>query len=123
MVLPTPPSYLTPPVPVSHAEVRAVVDENYGPVAEWTVLGGESDLNVRVTLPVGPALLKVSRADDAAFADFQTALLAHLMRCDPPLPVPALVPTLAGANAVHTDRGFTQPVHMRVTSFLRGMPR
>jgi hydroxylysine kinase len=112
--------FVTPPVARSVDELRALVADLYGPIESWVVLPGESDLNIRVGLAVGVGMLKISAADGTGFAEFQTRLTTHLADYQPKLPVPKIIPTIAGAPEFITDRGFTSNVHARMTTFLPG---
>src|SRR5262245_59605374 len=76
--------------------LRDVVTDHYGPFCDWRALGGEDDLNVRVTRSEDDVFLKVSWTDDPAFVNFQTELTDILSRHAPALPVPSVVPARNG---------------------------
>ena len=96
-----------------------VVDE-YGPFVGWEALGGEDDLNIRVTRAHGDVFLKVSWVDDFGFADFQTELTDYLSRQSPELPVPAIIPAISGARSIVSEQLTERPIHLRMTTFLEG---
>lgn len=87
-------------------------------------LPGERDQNCRVTTDDGRRfVLKVSGIlEDPALVDFQVKALQHIATTDPDLPVPKLIPSLAG-NVVEelvVDR--TQRHAVRLLTYLDGRP-
>lgn len=95
----------------------------YGLLGTFKRLSGERDLNLRLRGDKGrDYLLKVtSPTEDPALIDFQIAALTHLVRRDPDLPIPRMVPTRSGALTVqvvhHGD------VHiLRLLSYVPGTP-
>jgi hypothetical protein len=50
-------SFTTPPPSDLEGGLRGLVADEYGPVLDWTPLGGEDDLNVRVGLSVATAFV------------------------------------------------------------------
>lgn len=115
-------TFITPPVVTEKDRLQSQVSDLYGPIGGWDVLPGESDLNVRVGLEHGPAMLKISSLDETGFAQYQTRLISFLADFDQNLPVPSIIATLSGANEFTTDEGFAGMVHGRMTSFLPGAP-
>jgi 4-aminobutyrate aminotransferase-like enzyme len=115
-------SFAIPPAAALLAEgLRDVVTHHYGHFRGWSALGGEDDLNVKVTRDRDDLFLKVSWADDPAFAQFQTELIDSLAHHTPALPVPIIVAARNGARAVITEQLADRPVHLRMTTFLPGM--
>lgn len=113
--------FAEPPSAELEDEFRELVATQYGPVKGWQILGGEEDFNARVERERGPALLKVSWADQYGFADFQTELIDYLSVQVPSLPVPAVIPTLHGARSLVSDRIDHRPLYIRMTTFLPGV--
>ena len=77
--------------------LRARLADGWGMTGQLTAVHGERDLNFRVDTPTGRYLLKVHNpADGEAALDLQTAALSHIRAVAPDLPVPDVVPTVAG---------------------------
>jgi hydroxylysine kinase len=90
---------LASPVPqVSEAEAEAIFQGAYGRLGEAVLLAGERDRNFRLRQPDGRAfMLKITNPVEApSVTEFQTGALRHVAAADPGLPVPRVVPTVAG---------------------------
>ncbi|MCB1600912.1 MAG: phosphotransferase [Xanthomonadales bacterium] len=97
----------------SSAEVLERLRSDYGLVAALSPLVSERDQNFRVDVGDRRLVLKISNlAEDRAFLELQTAVLAHLEVTDPALGVPRVLPARngsalmqwPGANGMHWVR-------------------
>lgn len=105
------------------ARIDDVLRDFYGLSGGLTRLDSERDQNVLVTSERGRFVMKISNAAETAEAlDFQAAMLDHMMRADPTLPLPALVRTLTGHLSVTMNGPGGSVHHVRLLSFLDGGP-
>ena len=122
------------------SEIRAseIALELYGVTAVATRLASEHDDTFRLALPDGTfRFLRASAPDTvtagagrggseqagpgAAGTSFLTAILLHLARTAPGLPVQRVIPSLSGAAEVMVkDAGWAGPRLVRMTTFLPG---
>ena len=109
-------------VRVSQAQAEEIARECYGFTGRAERLPAEYDDTFRLVTPDGTSrLLKVgAAAPDAAEASFQTAVLLHLERTAPELPVQRVVSTLDGRPELVLG-GPRQRV-VRMTTYLDGRP-
>ncbi len=101
-------------------ELAVIAREHYGIDGIVSLLASERDQNARVFGAQGAFVLKVANAaEDVGVLDLQLALLQHLERTAPDLPVPRVVPTSGGAPfaLVTSAQGMH---HVRVVSHLPG---
>jgi hydroxylysine kinase len=105
-------------------EACALTERLYGVDGEARRLDTEKDDTFQLLEPGGGRLiLKVSNpAESRAEIEFQVALLDHLGRRDPTLPVPAVVPDRDGGQVVAIVDGAGQKRLIRVLTFVEGMP-
>ncbi len=104
------------PPDLSDAEVSALLAQHYGLSGEVKRLTSERDLNLRLDDGARRYVVKfANRAEPRAVTDFQTAALLHLEGKG--LPVPQVIRTTTGANAVETPHGL-----LRVLTYLDGQP-
>ena len=90
---------MTPVVPrVSPDQAEAIALEHYGVTGAVERLAAEHDDTFRLVTAGGPTrLLKIARRDaDVSPVSFQTAVLLHLARAAPALPVQRVIAALAG---------------------------
>src|SRR5665213_3528067 len=91
-----------PKISLDHA--GGILAEHYpallGPQTTVTDLPSERDRNVLVHASGEPiAVLKISSAaEDPAIVAMENAAMSHVARTDPSLPVPRLIPTVAGSD-------------------------
>ena len=94
----------------------------YGLEGRFTKLPTERDLNFRIENPSGKnAVFKIANLHEPAdVIDGEIKALAHISVTDPELPVPRLIPTLAGepTSMIEDGNGKTHIVH--VFSWLEG---
>ncbi|WP_395405472.1 phosphotransferase (plasmid) [Arthrobacter sp. UC242_113] len=85
-------------------------------------LAGERDDNFKMVTTTGTYFLKVAHsAEDAEITSFQTDVLRHLELHAPDLPVPRVIPTLAGLpEFTITDSGTLR--RGRLSTFMPGEP-
>lgn len=106
------------------AEIKALASKYYGLDGQLTPLAGERDQNF--LLDTGGSdrfVLKIgSDSDGIAIADYQTALLSHLEKSAPHLPLPRNVPDRHGAlyNLHNFENG--QSGAVRLVTYLEGQP-
>jgi Ser/Thr protein kinase RdoA (MazF antagonist) len=95
--------------------------------AHWAVAGapqrlrGERSANTRISHPDGRAwtLQVQSASEHPEVIDLQTRAMQHLERSAPDVPVPRVVPTVAGA--VHAEVDLAGQIHLaRLVTFLPG---
>ncbi|BES85075.1 homoserine kinase [Pectobacterium araliae] len=109
---------------VSCQQALAIAQQEYGLFGQMTLLQGERDMNFCLTVtPDERYMLKViNTAEPADVSDFQTALLLHLARQAPELPVPRIRLTKNGrAETVVEIDGVV--LRVRLVSYLVGMPQ
>ena len=113
--------------PVSPDQAAEIAFEHYGLVGTTERLASEHDDTFRLAGADGAArLLKISGAPDppgvatGGAPGFQTALLLHLARVAPDLPVQRVIETLDGQPELTLSVGAGQSRLVRVTSWLDG---
>ena len=104
-------------------DAERLVRDRYGIDGRAHALSSERDQNFRIETAAGHCvLLKVSDPAEARqVTNLQTAILQHLERTDPGLPVPRILPALDGAAEIELDCNGTRRV-ARLLSFLDGTP-
>jgi Ser/Thr protein kinase RdoA (MazF antagonist) len=109
-------------VRVSHVQAEEIARECYGIAGKAERLPAEYDDTFRLVTPDGTSrLLKVgAAAPDTAEVSFQTAVLLHLERTAPELPVQRVVSTLDGRPELVLDG--PRPRLARMTTYLEGRP-
>lgn len=87
-------------------------------------LSGERDQNYRVTDQKGTAyVFKVSHPfEEVRITESQTRVLRHVARVAPGLPVQRVVPTVMGNDFASAERGQSDPVRVRLLTYLQGTP-
>lgn len=108
---------------LSPQDAERLVLAQYGIEGRAEALSSERDQNFRIEDPDGQrVLLKVSDpAEKRQVTNLQTAILQHLERADPGLPVPRILPAQDGAAEIELERDGTRRV-ARLLSFLDGAP-
>jgi 4-aminobutyrate aminotransferase-like enzyme len=101
---------------------RRVVASRYGIEGVYKQLASERDLSWRVGGTDGhDVVVKISNVSEPeGVVDMQVKALTHISERDPALPVPRVVPSLAGAayEWIEDERGFRHMI--RVLTFLSG---
>jgi len=107
---------------VSQAQAARIARECYGVTGTAQRLAAEHDDTYRLTLADGSSrLLRVSPVDPVeADVSFHTALLQHLARTAPELPVQRVIPALDGAQEVTLETPDAPPRIVRMTTYLEG---
>ncbi|KFX07599.1 phosphotransferase [Pectobacterium betavasculorum] len=109
---------------VSCQQALAIARQEYGLSGQMSLLQGERDVNFCLTVTSDERyMLKViNAAEPADVSDFQTALLLHLARHAPELPVPRIRLTKAGQpeTGVEIDGVL---LRVRLVSYLAGTPQ
>ncbi len=110
------------PPNLSAPEAVAFLAEHYGVNADVREVACERDQNFYVRTDQGVEyVLKISNpGEPALITDFQTAGLAWIEKHDPALPVPKLVPTLAGDVQSRLQLNDGRECRVRVLTWLRG---
>jgi hydroxylysine kinase len=108
--------------PISPAQAAEIALRDYGIAGTAERLASEHDDTFRLAGADGVArLLKISAPPPAlAFPGFQTAVLLHLARVAPELPVQRVVATLDGRPEITLDGLGGDPRLVRLTSWLDG---
>lgn len=108
---------------ISETDADGVLKARYGIAGTFRRLDTEKDDTFLVTAPDARYIAKFSNPDeDPREIDLQSALLDHVARTDPGLPVPRVVRTGDGAAFfVHRD-GHGQARLVRVLTYLDGTP-
>ncbi len=123
------PAASVPALAVAHrampaAEAEQLIRDRYGLDTTATRLATEKDDTFRLTGADGRRwILKAAHpAEPTGEIDFQTALLAHVARADPAVPVPRVLPDQQGQRwAVVTD-GAGQRRVVRLMTYCAGAP-
>ncbi|MGB6576054.1 MAG: phosphotransferase, partial [Trebonia sp.] len=113
------------PPRVSHDQAEEIAAAHYGISVVAERLAAEHDDTFRLVTAGGPTrLLKIAQIPPGTLADagasplaasFQTAVLLHLARAAPALPVQRVISTLDGRPELHLDGHV-----VRMTSYLEG---
>ncbi len=105
-------------------EARALAERLYGVVVEARRLDTEKDDTFQLSERGGRRLImKVSNPAEArSEIEFQVALLEHLGRRDPELPVPAVIPDLDGRPFTSITDAAGQQRLVRLLTFVDGVP-
>lgn len=107
----------TPP-DLSDAEALALVQAHFGVTGRLTRLTSERDLNFRLATADADYVLKLANpAEPAALTAFQTEALLYIAAHAPDLPVPRVMPTVAGDTSVALRQG-----RLRLLTYLQGTP-
>jgi Ser/Thr protein kinase RdoA (MazF antagonist) len=108
---------------LSPEDAERLARARYGIEGRADALSSERDQNFRIETAAGQrVLLKVSDPAEARqVTNLQTAILQHLERTDPGLPVPRILPARDGAVEIELDCNGTPRV-ARLLSFLEGAP-
>lgn len=114
----------TAPCPVGGRVAAQLLDEHYGLVGELSELTGERDENFRLRVRDGNELiLKVfGLSQPRGEAELLAAVLEHLSRHAPDLPVPRLIPSRDGLDTLRFVDSKGHERHAVVYSFLAGKP-
>ncbi|EHD21240.1 MULTISPECIES: phosphotransferase [Brenneria] len=109
---------------VSCQQALAIAQQEYGLTGQMMLLQGERDVNFCLTVtPDERYMLKViNAAEPADVSDFQTALLLHLARQAPELPVPRIRMTKEGQAEIGVEV-YGERLRVRLVSYLAGMPQ
>ena len=95
------------PPPVSDAEAVRIIRRHWGISAHVEPLVSERDHNFRVQAEgFRESVLKIAHpAEPRSVTNFQTAALRHIALVDPTLAVPAVIPSLGGAEELDLEVG------------------
>jgi hydroxylysine kinase len=106
------------------AEAGALVEARFGVRGDLVRFETEKDDSFLVSPPAGPRfVLKVANpAEDAGELDLQTALLLHLERTAPSLPVPRVVRACDGQAIFAIEDEAGQRRQVRALGYLEGTP-
>ena len=106
----------------SDDDVWRIVTELFGIDGDFSALSSERDQNVRIIANDGAQfVLKIAHADEAVgVIDFQTKALQHLAAVAPTLPVPRVVPTVAGEPYTTVTHADGKRHLVRVVTYLAG---
>ncbi|MCB2134344.1 MAG: phosphotransferase [Rhodobacteraceae bacterium] len=110
--------------PVAPADAAAFLAARYGIAGRLRRMATEKDDTFHVDAgPTGQFVLKIANAaEDAAEIDLQVAALAHVALSDPSLPVPRVVPDVAGAPTCLYEGGRDGRRIARLMTYLEGTP-
>jgi 4-aminobutyrate aminotransferase-like enzyme len=102
--------------------IRRVIASRYGIEGTYKQLASERDLSWRIESTDGrDVVVKISNANEPeGVADMQVKALAHITERDPALPVPRVVPSLAGAPYEWIEDEHGSRHMIRVLTFLSG---
>jgi 4-aminobutyrate aminotransferase-like enzyme/Ser/Thr protein kinase RdoA (MazF antagonist) len=105
------------------AAARQSLIDRFGLEGELEPLDSERDQNFRVTSPHGRFVFKIVNAAEPADAlAFQAALLRHVERHAPALPLPRVVPALDGRDLADATGPAGERHALRVVTYLSGTP-
>ena len=110
------------PPPVSDAEAVRIIRRHWGISAHVEPLVSERDHNFRVQAEgFRESVLKIAHpAEPRSVTNFQTAALRHIALVDPTLAVPAVIPSLGGAEELDLEVGDGPRRVVRLLTFLPG---
>jgi len=123
---PSPPNSLltTRPPVFSAEEAQSLALQNYSLDVSAKPLDSERDQNFHLLAENGAQyVLKISNANEhPSVIDFQTRAFEHIAQCDPNLPVPRTIASVAGSDdcRVTDSNGIAHVV--RILSWLEGVP-
>lgn len=103
-------------------DAKTLLSDRFGLAGALVPLDSERDQNFRVSAASGVFTLKIHNAHEPASAvAFQTALLRHVERYAPDLPLPRIVPTIDGADTATIDGPAGERHLVRLVTFLPGV--
>ncbi|MBC2886165.1 aminotransferase class III-fold pyridoxal phosphate-dependent enzyme [Ochrobactrum sp. CM-21-5] len=105
-------------------EAAALAERYFGVKASALPLDSERDRNFRLKSGKnGDWILKIVNASEPKVeSEFQTALLQHLAKAGPAIPVPRLKASVSGSILASADDAAGMPHALRVASWLPGTP-
>ena len=108
----------------SYERALKLLLENYGIVGKITRFETEKDETFRVACDNDNCFVfKIANPDECfAELDFQNAILNHIKKRDPMIPVPRIVSTKEGDDLVKTTDIDGQSRYIRVYTFIQGQP-
>jgi hydroxylysine kinase len=109
---------------VGASDIARWCKTHFGLSGQVQLLAGEIDLNARLTLADGRAIVaKLSHAgEDPAVLDLQATALRRIAEKAPALPVPRLLPALGGRDAALVETPSGEKRLLRCLSWLDGVP-
>ncbi len=112
------------PRPAFAADIaRTLLRRHFGRDGTLTPLDSERDQNFQVASDGGGFVLKIVNAAEPTTAmAFQTALLRHVERVEPRLPLPRVVPLLDGRDVGEVEGPTGERHALRLVTFLPGTP-
>jgi hydroxylysine kinase len=112
------------PPPVSDGDAEALLNELWGIDGRASSLTSERDQNFRIDARDGRRfVLKLTHpSEDRAVTNFQTEALRHIQQVAPQLPVPRVLPTLAGELEHERPVNQSAPRLIRLMTWLDGTP-
>ncbi|MGV0813448.1 phosphotransferase [Mycolicibacterium boenickei] len=113
---------LTSSPPISVADATELVKSYYGLAASVMPISGERDSNFRLDTERGAMVLKVIHSGESAeVTDCQTAVLEHVERVAPELPIPRIVRDLHGSAVPVAEFGPAVGRKLRMVTLLPGV--
>ena len=84
-------------IKISAKEAESIFSKLFGMQGKAALLPGELDFNFKIKTPDRMVLMKISRPDtDAAYLEFQQAILQHVAESDVEIVSPVPLPTCRG---------------------------
>ena len=113
----------SPPPQFSTGDIAALVDEQYGLRGDLAALVSERDQNFRVTTTDKRRyVIKIANAAESeTVTDFQVRALQHMEASGCPVPVPRIIPTLAGDAMTRVSSPDAEHA-LRVVTYVPGRP-
>jgi Ser/Thr protein kinase RdoA (MazF antagonist) len=112
------------PPPVTDDDAEVLLKTLWGIEGRASALTSERDQNFRIDARDGRRfVLKLTHpSEDRAVTNFQTGALRHIEQVAPQLPVPRVVPTLAGELEHERSVNHSAPRLIRLMTWLEGTP-
>lgn len=106
---------------ISSSQATDITLKLYGVQGTAASLPGELDLNFKIKTPKGTFLLKISRPDtDAAYLEFQQAILQYVVESDHEITSPVPIPDLHGSYISETKDESGNVRMVRLLTWMEG---